>query len=90
MKLLTEIAQSVKENVPLMTLYYNRRTGTITELCTGANNMNWFGDEQEDYSLIFDYIVPDYDQYVFNNHNQFRVVDGAIVLNEAAAINKYV
>ena len=44
-----------------LTLFYNRRTGDIKEYCTGEQDMSWFGDEKQDYEIIFDYLIIDYD-----------------------------
>lgn len=79
----------VEEGKPLMTIYYNKRTGTITDLCTGKNDMNWYGNEKEDYEMIFDYVVVEYDPYVFSNHHQFKIVDGEIKLSGQSDLSKY-
>lgn len=74
---------------PVMTIYFNKRTGTITDLCTGENDMNWYGDEKEDYALIFDFVVVEYDAYVFTNHTQFKVIDGEVKLCSQTDLSKY-
>lgn len=82
-------SEEVVEEIPLMTVYFNKRTGTITDLCTGQNDMNWYGEEKDDYALIFDFVVIEYDAYVFTNHHQFKVIDGAIKLCNQSDFSKY-
>ena len=61
-----------------LTIYFNKRTGTIKELCSGEQDMSWFGDEQQDYGLIYDFIVVDNDSFIFENIQMFCVVDGQL------------
>ena len=61
-----------------LTIYFNKRTGTIKELCSGEQDMSWFGDEQQDYGLIYDFIVVDNDRFIFENIQTFCVVDGQL------------
>lgn len=72
-----------------LTLFYNKRTGDIKELCSGQQNMDWFGAEKEDYMKIFDFIVIDYDAYILNNSHQFHVSDGNVKLKQESILNKY-
>ncbi len=72
-----------------LTIFYNKRTGSIKELCSGEQSMDWFGEEREDYELIFDYIIIDYDEYIMQNLHQFEVVDGAIKLKTNSDLSKY-
>ena len=73
-----------------MTIFYNKRTGSIKELCSGIQTMDWFGAEKEDYEQIFDCLVVDLDQYVLNNFTQFEVVEGALKLKQVTDLSKYV
>lgn len=72
-----------------LTLFYNKRTGEIKELCSGSQNMDWFGEEKQDYMLIFDFIVIDYDAYVLNNSHQFYISDENVKLKQDSVLNKY-
>ena len=56
-----------------MTIYYRKKTGEIKEFMSGECDMSVFGVEQEDYELIWDYIVVDIDDYVRNNRQLFNV-----------------
>lgn len=40
-----------------VTFFYNKRTGSLKNYCTGKQDMSSFGDEQQDYELILDFIV---------------------------------
>lgn len=56
-----------------MTIYYRKANGEIKSIMSGSCDMNVFGDEKEDYMLIWDYIVIEYDEYVRFNWKQFKV-----------------
>lgn len=72
-----------------LTIFYNKRTGTIKELCGGEQDMNWFGEEAQDYELIFDYIVVDYDHFILENYMNMVVVDGAVKMREQEIPKEY-
>lgn len=72
-----------------LTIFYNKRTGTIKELCGGEQSMSWFGDEEKDYELIFDYIVVPFDDYIIQNFMNMQVVDGEVKLIRQDVPDKY-
>lgn len=72
-----------------LTVFYNKRTGSIKELCSGHQDMSWFGDEKEDYEKIFDYIVVDHDDYILQNFVNFNVVDGELKIKSVNVPEKY-
>lgn len=72
-----------------LTLYFNKRTGEIKEMCSGARDMSIYGDEEQDYKLIIGYLVIDYDDYVFQNYYLFKIEDGKIKLKNDSGIQKY-
>ena len=72
-----------------MTVFYNKRTGSIKALVSGEQNMSMYGNEQEDYEQIYDFIVVPMDEYVFNNHNSFEVTNGALKIKQMAIPEKY-
>jgi len=72
-----------------LTIFYNKRTGTIKEICGGKQTMDWFGDEKQDYELIIDYIVVEFDQYIIANLEKFSVVDGNLKMTEMSVPDKY-
>lgn len=73
----------------IMTIYYNRRTGAVKEMCGGVQGYDWFGDEAEDFKQIFDYIVVDYDTYVVSNFFDFEVKNGELKLIRSNIPDKY-
>ena len=56
-----------------MTVFYSKSTGEIKGLSTGIQNMNYFGIDAEDYSLIWDFKVITIDAYVLQNPNKFII-----------------
>lgn len=56
-----------------MTLFYSKRTGEIQTFCTGVQDMSLFGDNKEDYEMIWDFVVIDYNDAIFNNYSLFKV-----------------
>ena len=81
--------ETSEEPKQMLTVFYNKRTGIIKELCGGEQTMDWFGEEKEDYELIFDYLVVEHDGYVLSNPHQFIVLDGELKLNSEASLSKY-
>ncbi|MEH7490826.1 hypothetical protein [Neobacillus niacini] len=72
-----------------LTIFFNKRTGTIKSYCTGVQSMDFFGDEQEDYSLIFDFILVDYDPFVIQNIDNFQVIDRNLKIKQSAVPEQY-
>ena len=72
-----------------LTIYFNKRTGTIKELCSGIQDMSWFGDEEQDYELIYDFIVVDNDRFIFENVQMFYVVDGQLKVQSPTIPDQY-
>ena len=72
-----------------MTIFYNKRLGSIQAIVGGTQNMSCFGEQEEDFKIIYDYIVVDKDEYVINNSSYFIVINNALKLKDSACINKY-
>lgn len=72
-----------------MTLFYSKRTGEIKGCTTGVSDMGFYGDDEEDFSVIYDFIVVDRDDYVINNLNQFEVIEEEIKLKQDVNLEKY-
>lgn len=72
-----------------LTIFYNKRTGSIKELCSGEQSMDWFGEEKRDYEEIFDFIIVDYDEYIVQNLHQFEIRDNKVLLKNRSSLNKY-
>lgn len=73
-----------------LTIFFNKRTGIIKELCSGEQTMDWFGDEAQDYDLIYDFIRVDSDPFIFENYTQMQVVDGSLKLIQRNVPDKYI
>lgn len=56
-----------------MTLFYSKRTGEIKCCATGIQDMSFWGKDAEDYSIIWDCVVLEKDEYVIRNREKFRV-----------------
>lgn len=76
-------------NDDILTIFYNKRTGSIKELCGGKQDMNWFGDEKQDYEQIFDYVYVDFDTYIIENYINMMIVDGQVKLIQKEIPDKY-
>ncbi len=56
-----------------MTIYYRKKTGEIKMMMSDTCDMSVFGEEQEDYELIWDYIHLPVDDTVRSHREQFSV-----------------
>ena len=56
-----------------MSVFFNRRTGKIMQITTGIQDMSTFGEEKEDFELIWDVIVVEKDEDVMKNVSQFVI-----------------
>ena len=56
-----------------MTVFYFKRTGEIKNISYGISDMSFYGNNQEDYELIVDFIVIDRDSFVFDRIGDFIV-----------------
>lgn len=72
-----------------LTIFFNKRTGTIKEICGGKQSMEWFGDEKQDYELMLDFIIVEFDQFILANFNRFSVIDGELKMTEIPVPDKY-
>lgn len=60
-----------------ITLFYSKSTSKIKLYCTGEQSMDYFGEDKEDYN--YDFIIVDYDIFILNNLESFKVEDGKLV-----------
>ena len=80
---------NISEEQSKMTIFYNRRLGSIQAIAGGIQDMSYFGDQEEDFKIIYDYIVVDNDEYVINNSSYFIVINNVLKLKDSTCINKY-
>jgi hypothetical protein len=64
---------NIEEMKNNMTIFYSKSNGSIKGAGSGIQNMNIYGDDAEDYSLIWDFIVLPIDDYVIKNVQLFKI-----------------
>ena len=72
-----------------MTIFYSKRNGDIKSYTTGITDMGYFGDDEEDMKIIYDFVVVDLDNYVLDNINQFAIEGERVKLKENVDLGKY-
>lgn len=73
-----------------MTIFYSKSTGLIKSIMNGIQDMNFFGQDKEDFTLIWDFIVLNRDDYVLNNYKQFKInLDSKALELIASALPNY-
>lgn len=72
-----------------MTLFFSKRTKDIKAYTAGIIDFGYFGDDEEDMKVIYDLVVVDYDDYVIENVNQFRIEDKKVKLKDDIDLGKY-
>lgn len=80
---------NISEEQSKMTIFYNKRLGSIQAIVGGNQDMSYFGEQEEDFKIIYDYIVVDKDEYVINNSSYFIVINNVLKLKDSTCINKY-
>ena len=70
-----------------ITLFYSLKTGKVKCYCTGVQDMNYFGEDKEDYN--YGVLVVENDNYITQNLDKFIVEDGELVLLSQPLSNKY-
>lgn len=68
-----EVKYTIEDFENNMTIYYRKATGAIKQVAGGIQDMSVFGDEESDYTLIWDFIIVPRDEYVRDNMNLFTV-----------------
>lgn len=56
-----------------MTVYFYKRTGVIAEFQTGINNMKTFGEHQQEYEQIMDFVVLEKDDFFLTHSRDFKI-----------------
>ena len=64
---------TIEENNKKMTIFYMKSDGSIVNFSTWIQDMDFYGKHKQEYGLIYDFIVVDYDEYVMNNLFDFYV-----------------
>ena len=71
-----------------VTLFYSLKTGDIKLYAGGIQGVDFFGKDKDDYN--YGYIVVEKDDFLLNNLENFKVIDGELQLKEDSFISKYV
>lgn len=68
----------------IITIYYSRTTGEIYTVVKADNKYNYerFGEFADDMKQILDIIYVRYSDYLFYNYNNYRVIDGKLILKD--------
>ncbi|MBZ9608626.1 hypothetical protein G9F73_012485 [Clostridium estertheticum] len=64
---------SIEEHEANMTVFYSKSTGEIKGMGSGIQDFKMYGIDADDYSLIWDFIILENDDYVLQNPNNFKM-----------------
>lgn len=64
---------TIEEHQKYMTIFYKKRDGEIRGCATGIQDMSFYGDDEEDFSIIFDFVVLEKDRQVLDNIEKFKI-----------------
>ena len=73
-----------------MTIFYFSRTGKIKDLCSGTQDMSFYGENAADFDGIIQPLVTDFDRLVFDNPASFCVQDGSLRISSGSNLSKYI
>ena len=62
-----------------MTIFYMKSSGVIKQIIGDIHDFSIFGQEANDYNLIFGRIVVPFDYYIMDNTWTHKVIDGQVV-----------
>lgn len=65
--------ETIEDYKNSMTIYYRKTNGEIKHIIAGIQDMYLFGDEKEDYELIWNFTVLPRDEYVIKNKDKFII-----------------
>ena len=68
----------------IITIYYSKLTGEIYTVVKAENKYDYerFGIFADDMKQILDIVYVQYNDYLFYNYSNYRVVDGKIILKD--------
>lgn len=73
---------TIEEMQSKMTVFYSKQSGKIIAIYGGIEDMSVFMDNEEDFSIIYNFFITDKDDFVIENKDKFMVVDGDLKLKE--------
>lgn len=56
-----------------MTIVYFKRTGNIVRISSGVHDLSIFGEQAQDYKLIWDCVTLPYDEFVISHPYLFKI-----------------
>lgn len=63
----------INEHSNSMTIFFSKSSGEIKGYATGIQDMSFYGNNAEDFSLIWDYVIMKKDNQVLNNIEKFMI-----------------
>ena len=68
----------------IITIYYSKTNGEIYTVVKAENKYNYerFGEFADDMKQILDIVYVQYNEHLFYNYNNYRVVDGKLTLKD--------
>jgi len=64
---------TIAESNEKMTVFYSKSSGKITGVCKGIQDMSFFGDFENDFSIIYDYVVLPYNLDTIKNAKNYQI-----------------
>ena len=65
----------MEDNKKYMTIYFKKKSLTIERIITGKQDkLIIYPLTEEEMNIIYDKIIIEYDDYIFNNRNLFNIV----------------
>lgn len=62
----------------ILTLFYMKKSGVIKCFCSGKQTLDYYGEEKVDVEPLMGFIYVNYDEFLINNLNSFRVLNGKV------------
>lgn len=70
-----------------MTVFYKKRNGDIVSVLDGEHDMSMYGDMEEDYSLIYDFVIIPNIPNLHRFFNLYIVKDDVILIRDDIALS---
>jgi len=65
------VVYTIAEMEAKMTVYYSKSTGIVKRVASGIQDMSMFGADEDDYNLIWGFVLLPIDNYVIQNPDKF-------------------
>lgn len=64
---------TMEEHQKSMTIFFRKKDGEIKGYASGIQDMSFYGDDEEDFALIWDCVVLEKDRQVLDNIEKFKI-----------------